>query len=991
MDKLVYDEQKHQEKCVANIIEVLKDTNNCTDFSGLEDSIKKLHKAQDIPESKTFPIPRLDILMETGTGKTYTYIKTMYEMYEAYGINRFVIFVPRKAIREGVIQNFKMTGDHFFQDYEKRINYFSYDGDGKVGGVKSFVKNDELSVLILTNHSVTSTSKNNKVLSRKTEDLLDGKSILDAIKEISPVVIIDEPHLLIGDKFLSAYNLYFSECLCLRFGATFPEVKEKKKSPSKKTQIDKKLAFSNAVFILDSLKALRDNLVKKIYVTTISGDDSSIKFISRDGKLNKISYVKDNLVKTGIVLQGDDLGVYTGLHQYNEVTITRVVGKKVYLSNKESHSISDRLDYKLSNESIRLMIRETIKQHFDKEEYLFDQNIKTLSLFFIPKVSDFRGDDPIIKNIFDEEYIAQRKKVITKAKGNYKKYLLQDFDENNTLSPVRGGYFSVDGSNNDEKVSIEVNKILKDKQRLLSTDDSLRFIFSVWALQEGWDNPNVFNICKLTPSDKDNSRRQQVGRGLRISVNNQGIRQTLERCKNNEEHFYEKNSLDMIVSSGEGSFIEEIQAEINRASYGLVGNNFTYQDLEQLGLNTQQIMQLTQLLITCSAIEFDGMNNSYNIVGDIGASINEHKEKMLSFLNAAEYKKVVEFFGGGTIDLVVERVKEGRVRLRVKPLNDFKELWDTITKTATISYNNIDESKIVESVKERFSKEKIHPVSITITKKVYDHTHNIIIKISESEEGEIRFLEHPETYHKFVLNFAKKELLPLNFVLKIFNKLDKKLIKNNPAEARRLLVNAVQDSIHNEVIQNIGYNFENNVSIIGEKDPLYTLKGKPKGSIKSTLVGKYQSKEIPAASYIYETIRYDSEIERKASLPSEVPEEIQNMKVKVFAKLPPINIPTPYKDCSPDFAYLLESTDNKKIYFVVETKGYDSINKIPPDEQKKIDYAKEFFKQLNLYNNKITKEQKIKIEFEPRITQSSLLDLLKEILKGHDQERRTKG
>ncbi len=995
MDKLIYDKQEHQEQCVENIISVLKDTQSCRDFSNLTNSIKTLHTEKNIPELKTHPIPKLDVMMETGTGKTFTYIQAMYELNKTYKVNRFIIFVPRKAIREGVIQNINMTSDHFFNSYRKRIRLYSYDGDGKVDGVKTFIRDDVFSVLILTNHSITSKSDKNRVLTKPTDDLIGNSSILDAIKGFKPVVVIDEPHLLVGDQFIKKYDAYFAESLCLRFGATFPlpSKKAKKANSQKASKIDSskdKLSFSNAVFILDSLDALRNRLVKKIFVTTVSSDDNSIKFKARDDKLINISYTQDSVVKNATVVKGDDLGAVTSLSDYNGICISSISGNKVYLTGENRpHTISSHADYKLSPNDIRIMVRKTIEIHFEKEQNLFEQNIKTLSLFFIPSVCDFRGDNARVRKIFDEEYILQRANIIAKAKGEYKKYLLKDFDKNNQLNPIRGGYFSDD--NKDETVADEVHKILRDKQKLLSTDDPLRFIFSVWALQEGWDNPNIFNICKLSPSDIDTSRRQQVGRGLRLSVNDYGIRQTFERCEKSNAIFYDKNSLDMIVSSGEGRFINEIQDEIKTVSYSLVGDTFTHQQLVQLGLNTNQVFKLIDLFQGDEAILFDEKLDAYNIIGPINELLYTHKKEILSFMIAAQYNRVVNFFKGSIENPAEERGKVKTVALRMQPVKELKELWDAINRKARISYHNINEDKLVDCIQERFANEQIDEALITIIKKEYDHDRNIIVIHDPTATDDIRFLKNSRTYSNFAMDFAKEEALPLRFVLSIFNKLDKHKIKNNPALAKKYLTEATQSAIHNEVIHKVGYKFDSNIKISAKDDPLYTASGVPRKRINYKLAGKYITNDIPADSYIYDKIVYDSKIEKKAALISEVPEYIQGMKIKVFAKLPRINIPTPYKDCNPDFAYLLESPDGgKKIYFVVETKGYDSINDIPADEQKKIDYAREFFKQLNKHNDKAYNTNKVKVEFITRINQTSLLSIIKEVLNGNDKERAVK-
>ncbi|OON99237.1 MAG: hypothetical protein ATN35_01620 [Epulopiscium sp. Nele67-Bin004] len=533
---MLFEKQEYQEKCVDNIIEVLKDYDfKFNDVDALYASITEFYKSNLLPIKDKSNQTRLDIEMETGTGKTFTYIKTIFELNRQYNQNKFIIFVPRKAIREGVIQNIELTSDYFFQEYGKRISLYTYDSKLSVSNIKNhYLKNeDELSVLVLTNSSID--KKDTNIIHKYQEDLFGDDSIFNSLQKLNPILIIDEPHLLKGTAFTNIFNEFNS--LCLRFGATFPS--------------EPKHKLSNMVYSLDSITSFKQFLVKKIRVNTVITNDSRLKVNHAAANSVELLYFQDNEEKKVNVTKGEDIGLKSGESMFNGLYVVNISikDKKVYLSNKTALTIED--NYELSDEEIRLMIRKTIECHFQKEESFFNKRIKTLSLFFIPNIADYRGDEPRIKKIFEEEYKILRSEIISNTQNEeYKKYLLRDINENGELI-VHEGYFSGDRGSADDKITTGIDLILKDKESLLSFDTSLRFIFSVWALQEGWDNPNVFNICKLANTDKDTSRRQQIGRGLRLCVNQDGQSEGLQRRK-------KKAQSNLVISEGMSSLAQQM-------------------------------------------------------------------------------------------------------------------------------------------------------------------------------------------------------------------------------------------------------------------------------------------------------------------------------------------------------------------------------------------------------------------------------------------------
>lgn len=560
-----YEHQEYQEKAIANIIEIFEDFQKSGDISG---TLSKHYTNNNY----RFPIngdnKNIDIMMETGTGKTFTFIKAIFELSKHFDYKKFIILIPTVLIREGTKTNLKDTKDYFKSIYndarDKEINVFVYES-GSVSAINNFIKSGDLSVLIMTPSSF---DKGGNILNRPLEkdlhtpDLFVAhqgvpKSYLECLKRLKPIVIMDEPHRFEGNafkKYFEGFDNFF-----LRFGATFP-----KKADS--------LKLSNVAYVLDSLSAFQQSLVKKIVVYTQDVIENMDTLIGTDPKAKKAMV---NRIENGKLVR-KTLGI-GGL--FNGKSIKKINKNAVVLVD----GTLEKVDYAISDDSLRVMIRDTIKLHFDKEQALFDKGIKALSLFFMENdIGLFRGDSPKIKIMFEEEYLKIRQEILTKLGKDsaYYQYLQKDFDKDGELQ-VHKGYFSGDkGSSVDEKIKAGVNEILKDKKRLLSFESSTRFIFSIWALQEGWDNPNIFTICKLSNQGSENSKLQQIGRGLRIAVNQDLQRQTLAFLDNDQELFRQINNLDVVVSSKEQGFVEDIQKEILKNSF-LLAKRFTEHEIRQ--------------------------------------------------------------------------------------------------------------------------------------------------------------------------------------------------------------------------------------------------------------------------------------------------------------------------------------------------------------------------------------------------------------------------
>ena len=957
---MLFEKQQYQTDCVDNILQVLDacDVRN-NDFSNLSTAIYDLWRKEKYTQFKKAEDKKLllDVLMETGTGKTFTYLKTIFEIHKQFDKKKFIIVVPRTAIKLGVIQNIKLTQDYFYQQYKKYLKYIDYPKDGLSRITYDFLKTDDLCILITTNSAFN--SDKNKI-NQRTETLFDTGSVWEGIKQQKPIIIIDEPHLLKGEETQKGLDK-LTDSLQIRFGATFPK--------------DEAHQLSNVAYSLDSISAFREYLVKGITVHTLINEEEQgglkLSFTESSKKAFMVVYDINGVVHRKRLLKGDDIGVKTRLQNYKNVKATKINKNKVFLDNQTVLELS-KGGYALGDEEIQGMIKTTIEKHFEKEEKLFKEGIKALSLFFIPNIHDFRESEqnpnPRIKTIFEKLYKKKRKEILANTKNEkYRNYLKKDINEEGKLQ-VHEGYFSGDKVSQKDKNSglnkddIGVNIILNEKEKLLSFDKPLRFIFSVWALQEGWDNPNIFTICKLADTKKETSRRQQVGRGLRIAVNQNGNRLTYKKLLEKENDFYQINTLDMVVSGKEKEFIQSIQQEIQEASYALVGDTITLDDLKHLQLNDTESAGLYFLLQQNKIIDGEG-----KILSSVYEFLKSNKDK-LKILNLTDdrYKEILKIFtdNRGYIKDGNKTIK--KVAIKQSKWKEFQELWETINKKSKIVYKNIEEENIIKKVAEQFNKENIDSVTIKRMTQTYNAQKDKVEDKKEVQTGEVNFFR-TEKLTDFINFFVKDEkLFPFSFMVKLLNKIDKKKIKNNPKKAKERLLTILKDTLHGMILSNVQYEFLN--TKIYPND-LQNEQGDRKQNIPYTLLGRDFIEEEPPKHLLYDTICFDSEIEKLNQ--QKDPQQVNKNKVTVFAKLPKISIPTPYKTYNPDFAYLIEEQGCKKLFLVVEAKGYDNESDIPPEEKQKIKYARRFFKALQ---NEL---QNIDISYKTRINRQGLINLLK--------------
>ncbi len=979
---MIFEKQDYQQECINNIITLLDGFDfKHHDALNLKDCLSQFHATCEIPVKNLSGKLNVDILMETGTGKTFTYLNLIFALHKAYRQNKFIIFVPRKPILESVKQNIRLTKDYFYLEFKRHLKTYTYEGVKSPSNIiNHYIKNqDELSVLLLTNSAIDKGEKN--ILNKNSETLFNTKSIFENIADLKPISIIDEPHLLKGE----AFGKYFSKigALYFRFGATFAKEKEH--------------ALSNVAFCLDSISAFRNYLVKQIRIHSITQDAQSPFLLNADSKSAKIAFYKAGILKQITLSKGEDLGKINA--SFNGVSLVKTTKDKAYLS--DGTTLEKKSSYKLAQDEISALLEKAIDLHFEKEAFLFDQDIKALSLFFIPKIEDFRQIDnkgtPFIKAEFERLYKLKRASILARENlsPSYKEYLARDFDESGNLR-VHQGYFSGDsvalnkGKKESKKEDIEANDIkmiLSEKEKLLSFQTPLRFIFSVWALQEGWDNPNIFTLIKLANSTSETSRHQQVGRGLRIALNQEGKRVTHGFLKGNDNAFYKINHLDMLVSGEEVGFMEGLQKEIETSSFIGVASALDREILANLGLNERKINQFCDALETLNAVEFDGTNNAYKIIAPICETMQNNEERIKDFLSDEEYHAVLSAFKmaenptNKRDQIINANQPPEKVKIRQNLAKEFKELWQIINAQSQLSYQNIQKTKLIESIAKAFNESCVMCEAIIFESKRYDpQTNRIITEPSSTLKIKNYANALQKEINMLLLDFAKDERLPLKFTLELYNALNKEHFTNSPKKAFKLLKGIIKDKLHENLLSCVSYGFCQNAffnTAFDKTDPLYCEDGSPKNEIEKHKLGKYKSAQTPSQNYLYDTIIYDSKIEEEVS--KEGMQTLEGKSIEVFAKLPKFKIPTPYKNYEPDFAYLLKDEKGAKIFFVCETKGYEKESDIPQDEKRKMDYAKKFFETLsqNLKNAK----KEIRVVFATRINKQDLLSALKNALK----------
>ncbi|GAA7086953.1 type III restriction-modification system endonuclease [Helicobacter pylori] len=971
--KIKFKRLDYQEKCLNQILGVFKGiylresendaqriSNPVFEIGEIKDllleNIENLRSKQKITQGSVGIDKSLncDILMETGTGKTFCFLECVYALHQNYHLSKFIVLVPSNAIKLGVLKSIEITREFFKSEYSN-THLESYED------VERFIlaSNHKCCVLVMT-FSAFNKEKNtiNQSCLENTNLFNGAKSYMQALASIRPIVILDEPHRFLGDK-TKKYLEQLNALITLRFGATFKD------------------DYKNLIYALDSKKAFDCALVKSISVASVG--ESNEYFLELKGVVKiqndyeaAINYTNlDNKTQSVKVKKHDNLGVLTqisALEDYIVENITKTEarflnGFNLLLDQKEPFS------HLLEGEQ-EMMLKEAIKSHFEREEGLFKKGIKALCMVFISGVNSYLSENEKpakLALLFEKLYQQKLEEVLKKddLDENYRAYLERTKDN---IQKVHGGYFAKSKKESDEAQVIAL--ILKEKEKLLSFESDLRFIFSQWALQEGWDNPNVMTICKLAPSHSNITKLQQIGRRLRLAVNDKGERITKEHAD-----FDFVNELVVIVPQVEGDFVGAIQQEISEHS--LIKQVFSGEELEKSGVVKKGYYGA--LLETLEGLGFGEKTDDENFKLTLNQNEFLEKEPELEKLKDEKYldfEKLKDFLKDRLVGHFRVRDKNERksekIKINKENFKKFETLWEGLNHQARIAYAIDSESlidEIVTKINASFNvKSKI--VSVTTHKKVETMGNNAKTEIFEQKSACVWSL------HEFISALSNKVKLSFKSVAKVLGNIDGnkfELIKKNEQESLRRLEELFLEIIYQNIKDKISYQMRETTIKNRKNDAFYDEKGEIREFLDGSLgVDKYEIKNSSAQEKcLYENfMQVDSEIEKDTI------EESNDTKIIVFGKLPRVKIPIGLNQTySPDFGYVVENND-KKVLLVVETKGVEHENELREEEKRKISTAKKFFEAL--------KKQGVNIEYKTKMEKNQLSALINEVLNRKD-------
>ncbi|OBW99795.1 type III restriction-modification system endonuclease [Gallibacterium genomosp. 1] len=923
----------------------------------LLDNVQNVQQRQNLPVSeklvknKIAPI-NLDIEMETGTGKTYCYIKTMFELNRRYGWCKFIIVVPSIAIREGVKKTLEITADHFQETYGKKAKFFVYDSK-QLHHLESFSSDAGINVMVINVQAFNATGKDNRRIYEELDDFQSRRPI-EVISANRPILILDEPQKMEGDKTLKSLE-QFKALMVLRYSATH------------KTTYNK-------IFRLDALDAYNQKLVKKIAVRGISvkglagtagylylekieispkkPPEAVIEFEQKNASGN-IKRICRKFKK------GDNLfDLSGGLEQYRTGFVVSDIN-----ANIDSVSFLNGMELKTGeaigdiNETVlrRIQIREAIAAHFEKERQLFVRGIKVLSLFFIDEVAKYRDyDQPDEKGeyarIFEEEYKACLNELPWLELGDYGDYLKGISSEK-----THNGYFSIDKNkrlidpkvkknNGNEADDVDAyDLILKDKERLLSFEEPVRFIFSHSALREGWDNPNVFVICTLKHSDNTISRRQEVGRGLRLAVN-----QTGERM-DNPATVYDINVLTVVANESYQDFVKGLQKDISESLSArpqkaeiayFTGKTIENVQGEKIKVDERTAKKIYQYLVKNDYVdENDQITEQYHSAKKAGnlASLPEDLQPY-----APSIRHLIDnLYNAEALSALVDDDRAPKLNALNENFNKqaFKALWQRINHKAVYTVH-FDSNELVEKAIGALNSLHVAPLQYRVEKgeqkaqiAYEDLQGGRSFQLKESTPQESYHSAYSAVRYDLIGKITEGTQLTRQTVAKMLMGMKKIALAKfaiNPEQFITEAIRLINEQKATTIIEHLAYD------TIEEKfDPsIFTL---------GQNASKLQNALATPRHHIYDYVVTDSKIEREFAQHLETSAE-----VVVYAKLPRgFFIPTPVGDYNPDWAIAFKEGTVKHVYFVAETKGSMSSMDLRTIEQSKIECAKKFFAEMN--------------------------------------------
>ena len=917
-----------------------------------DELLKNLNDVQlrgGLPPSGSLTSGDFTVEMETGTGKTYVYLRTIFELNKRYGFSKFVIVVPSVAIKEGVYKTLQITEDHFKGLYAGvPFDYFLYDS-GKLGQVRNFATSSNIQIMVVTVGAINKKDVNNLY---KDSEKTGGEKPIDLIKSTRPIVIVDEPQSVDGGlegrgkEALDAMNP-----LCtLRYSAT---------------HVDK----HHMVYRLDAVDAYERKLVKQIEVASATVEDAHnkpyVRLVKVENKRGRISakVELDKQTPSGVqrvevtVSDGDDLqqsadgrAIYADFRvgeihtaKGDEFMELRYPGGEVFLKPGQAHGDVDALAVQ------REMIRRTIREHLDKEKRLRPLGIKVLSLFFIDSVDRYRQYDAdgqpvkgVYAQIFEEEYRRAAKLPAYQS-------LFAEIDLDSAAEEVHNGYFSIDkkggwtdtaenNAGNRENAERAYNLIMKEKEKLLSFDTPLKFIFSHSALKEGWDNPNVFQICTLRDIQTERERRQTIGRGLRLCVNQSG-----ERVRG-----FDVNTLTVIATENYEQFAENLQKEIEKDTgirFGIVEQHqfaaiaVTGADGHAAPLGMEQSKALWEHLKAAGHIDAKGKvqdslktalkNGTLELPAEFDAQKAQIAEVLRKVSGRLDIKNADE-----RRQVPLRKGKDGKA---VYLSDEFKALWDRIKHQTTYRVQ-FDNAKLVADCIAALQKAPViakarlqwRKADISIGKAGVAATEKAGAATVVLDEADI---ELPD----LLTDLQDRTQLTRRTIVSILTGSGRLHdFKRNPQQFIELTAETINRCKRLALVDGIKYQKLGDQHVYAQE--LFE---------KEELTGYLKNMLLDTQKSIYEHVVYDSTTERDFADGLE-----KNNAIKLYAKLPGwFKVPTPLGTYNPDWAVLVEEDGSQHLYFVVETKSSLFTDDLRDKESAKIECGKAHFKALAVGEN----------------------------------------
>src|SRR3990167_1792107 len=955
-----------EQDLLKNLRDVQK-ANGIVPNSNVETLTSKVEWGDGRKQNVTRPV--FTIEMETGTGKTYTYIKTMYEMNARYGWSKFIIVVPSIAIREGVAKSFQITADHFKEEYGKACRYFIYNST-RLNELEQFADDPGINVMIINSQAFNASGKDARRIYMKLDSFRSRRPI-DVIASVNPIVIVDEPQSVIGvtgGKNVTRDSLgKFNPLFYVNYSATHRE-------------------NFNMVYRLDAVDAYQKQLVKKITVKGISIHGTTATngylYLQRinvyPNKSPSATVVIEHNTKSGSGLgkkvktfvHGDNIYDHSGeIEAYRDgYTIADINAREGYIEFTNGLQIQlGQVIGDSSEEDIRrIQIRETIMSHLEKERELFKKGIKVLSLFFIDEVAKYKYYDEsgeqkgIHAQVFEEEYKNAIDLFFSQLPfdedTDYRTFLERDEPHR-----IHAGYFSVDKKGRavdseikrGESESADVNAydlIMKNKERLLSADEPVRFIFSHSALREGWDNPNVFQICTLRMSSGDIKKRQEIGRGLRLSVNKDGERMDAEVLGTHSVH--DVNSLTVIANESYEDFARALQDEFyevirNRpkevAPSLFEGQVWSDSAGNELEVDNSKAADIFVALKMAGLVKEGQLTDEYHdlsvelrtekvseVLGRIDESLTPYTDNVLQLVESVYNPKVNPIVSDArnkaTLNLDHEKFAS----------KQFKELWERINKKTyyTVSF---DESKLIDSCVGALNRNlRVSQTLVTITEGYLDSTtqNNPEMKKLVGKQVALEEVAAKNVTFDLIGEIAEPTRLTRKTVATVLQKIEPavfKLFSVNPEEFIREAVKLIDEQKASTIIEHITY------------DTLDETWNAEEIFVDTTIGGEYGKNVADAKKHLFDKLRYDSSVEKQLG------EDLDTADtVEMYVKLPSgFYINTPMGKYNPDWAIAFKEGSVKHIYFVAETKGDTSDLQLREVERAKIECARRHFSKIS--------------------------------------------